>query len=121
MRKQIALYIYNENLLRKDQPLLVGLSGGADSVALLCVLQELGYQLHALHCNFHLRGNESDRDELFVTELCRRRSIPLSIKHFCTREYAQEHHTSIEMAARDLRYEWFRAEIKGTGDRKSVV
>ena len=115
MRKQIALYIYNENLLRKDQPLLVGLSGGADSVALLCVLQELGYQLHALHCNFHLRGNESDRDELFVTKLCRRRSIPLSIKHFCTREYAQEHHTSIEMAARDLRYEWFRAEIKGTG------
>ena len=98
---------------------IVALSGGADSVSLLFVLKhlehELGIGVEAAHCNFHLRGNESDRDELFVTELCRRRSIPLSIKHFCTREYAQEHHTSIEMAARDLRYEWFRAEIKGTG------
>lgn len=121
MRKRVALYIYNEKLLRKEQPVLVALSGGADSVALLCILQDLGYSLHALHCNFHLRGDESNRDEEFVKRLCEKRSIALTIRHFQTLKYAQEHHTSVEMAARDLRYEWFRDEIKKQGAQGIAV
>ena len=104
---QVDLYIRNRKLLSKGRPVLVALSGGADSVALLCVLHELGYSLHALHCNFHLRGEESDRDESFVTRLCRKLNVPLSVKHFDTREFALLHHMSIEMAARDLRYRYF--------------
>lgn len=77
--KRIADYIAAGRLLAADVPVIVALSGGADSVALLCVLRELGYALHAVHCNFHLRGAESDRDEAFVRDLCERLLVPLSV------------------------------------------
>lgn len=86
---------------------LVALSGGADSVALLRMLHQQGVEIAALHCNFHLRGEESDRDENFVSDLCQKLDIPLYIKHFDARSFAAEHHISIEMAARELRYAWF--------------
>jgi len=86
---------------------LVALSGGADSVALLRMLVEQGAETEALHCNFHLRGKESDRDENFVTQLCQKLGTPLHVKHFDTYSYAKEHGISVEMAARELRYEWF--------------
>lgn len=87
--------------------ILVALSGGADSVALLCLLQTLGYECEAAHCNFHLRGEESDRDETFVRQLCAKRQVPLHTIHFDTLRTAEERHISTEMAARELRYEWF--------------
>lgn len=93
---------------------IVALSGGADSVALFRILSELGYQLKAVHCNFHLRGAESDRDELFVRELCDAHKIDLEVVHFDTEKYAVGHGLSIEMAARELRYDYFertRAEM----------
>lgn len=93
--------------LAPEARLLVALSGGADSVALLLALHELGYQVVALHCNFELRGTESDADEAFCRRLCRKAGIPLNVKHFRTRSYAQRHTISLEMAARQLRYEWF--------------
>ena len=86
---------------------LVALSGGADSVALLCMLHGQGDDIEALHCNFQLRGEESERDEHFVTDLCHRLGIPLHVKRFDTQYYAREQGISIEMAARTLRYEWF--------------
>ena len=87
---------------------LVAVSGGADSVALLLALHErIPSSIEALHCNFHLRGEESDRDEEFVSQLCKRIGVNLHIKHFATREYATEKSISIEMAARELRYQWF--------------
>ena len=70
-------------------------------------MKEAGYRIHAAHCNFHLRGEESDRDEAFCQALCERLDIPLHLAHFDTHEYAALHQVSIEMAARELRYRWF--------------
>lgn len=91
---------------------MVALSGGADSVALLLVLHDMGYKVEALHCNFHLRGAESNRDEQFATTLCKEKGITLFTQDFDTLAYAQSHKISIEMAARDLRYEWFGKMLK---------
>ena len=107
MKEKVRKYIEANQILTPDGLVLVAVSGGADSIALLIVLQQLGYSVQALHCNFHLRGKESDRDERFVSAFCRQKDIPLLIRHFDTREYAAQHNISIEMAARDLRYEWF--------------
>ena len=73
MIEKVRKYIQSNQILSQQELVLVGVSGGADSVALLIVLQQLGYTIQALHCNFHLRGEESDRDERFVSELCRQR------------------------------------------------
>ena len=143
--RKISQYIEDRQLFFPGAKILVALSGGADSVALLRVLLQLGYSCAAAHCNFHLRGAESDRDEAFVRGLCQKFGVPLSVIHFDTQAYAVQKGLSIEMAARELRYEWFentRKEIHADfiavahhrddsvetfllnlirGDRKSVV
>ena len=106
-KHRVQKYIECKKLLLPGQKVLVALSGGADSVALLSVLSALGYRCIAAHCNFHLRGEESDRDEAFVKDLCKRQSITLHTKHFNTTDYAYSQGISIEMAARELRYQWF--------------
>ncbi|KAA6343950.1 tRNA(Ile)-lysidine synthase [termite gut metagenome] len=118
--RQVAQYIKQEKLLLSAGKVLVALSGGADSVALLRVLLSLGYDCEAAHCNFRLRGEESDRDEAFVRELCRELHIPLHIASFETSQYAKEKRISIEMAARELRYHWF-AEIKETSGASAIA
>ena len=107
MWSKVDTYTKKHNLLNTNDLYLVALSGGADSVALLLWMQEAGYRIHAAHCNFHLRGEESDRDEAFCQALCQRLDIPLHLAHFDTHEYAALHQVSIEMAARELRYRWF--------------
>ena len=107
MWSKVDVYIKKYNLLNANDLYLVALSGGADSVALLLLLKEHGFNVHAAHCNFHLRGAESDRDEAFCVELCQHLGIELHRVHFDTREYAELHKVSIEMAARELRYSWF--------------
>lgn len=87
--------------------LLLALSGGADSVALLLMLLDQGITPVAAHCNFHLRGSESDRDEAFVRQLCKEHGVRLMVKHFDTTGEATATGESIEMAARRLRYAWF--------------
>ena len=105
--KRIGEYIERRGLLGREDLHLVAVSGGADSVCLLLVLRELGFRVEAVHCNFRLRGAESDRDEVFVKELCDRQGVELHLTHFDTRAYAELHRVSIEMAARDLRYRYF--------------
>ena len=107
MWSKVGDYIKKHKLLNVNDLYLVALSGGADSVALLLLLKEAGYNVHAAHCNFHLRGAESDRDEAFCVELCQQLGVELHRAHFDTREYAELHKVSIEMAARELRYKWF--------------
>ena len=107
MFRRVSTYIRQRDLLALNQPVLVAISGGADSVALLDVLHRAGYTCIAAHCNFHLRGTESDRDEAFVRELCATMGVSLEVAQFNTISYAKEKGIGNEQAARDLRYAWF--------------
>lgn len=115
LEDRVEAFIRKEGLLTKEGLHLVALSGGADSVALLRVLLSLDYRVEAVHCNFHLRGDESNRDEQFVKNLCTQLSIPIHLIHFDTIEYATLHQVSIEMAARELRYRYFNQLLKDLG------
>ena len=105
--RKISDFIKGNNLLDNAARYLVALSGGADSVALLLSMKRLGFDVEAVHCNFHLRGEESNRDELFCESLCKSENIRFHRVHFDTQAHAQLHHISIEMAARELRYSYF--------------
>lgn len=111
----------DRQLLPPSSKPLVALSGGADSVALLRLLEQSGFEFEAAHCNFHLRGEEANRDQQFVESLCRQRNIPLHVAHFQTSEYALQKGISIEMAARELRYRFFEETLKNQGLTHIVV
>ena len=125
MLRRVQKYIRDKELLEKGDRVLVCVSGGADSVALLDVLQRGGYECVVAHCNFHLRGEESDRDERFVREVIGERlkakGEKLWVKDFDTVGYAQEKGISIEMAARELRYRWFAEVAAETGCKAIAV
>jgi tRNA(Ile)-lysidine synthase len=87
--------------------ILVACSGGIDSVVLAYLLKDLGEDMGLAHCNFGLRGKESDDDQLFVVELSERWNIPVFAESFETKKYAEIHKVSTQMAARNLRYQWF--------------
>ncbi|MDR0371783.1 MAG: tRNA lysidine(34) synthetase TilS, partial [Prevotellaceae bacterium] len=102
-------------------PVITGFSGGGDSVALLHILNRLGYKCVAAHCNFHLRSAESDRDETFCRIFAEKSGIPFEKTDFETTAYAAREHVSIEMAARMLRYDWFEAIRKRYGAQAVAV
>ena len=120
-KEVIQRTIERGGLFAPQSKLLVALSGGADSVALLRVLLQLGYPCEAAHCNFHLRGEESNRDEAFVRTLCQSLHIKLHVVHFDTLAHAKEHQQSIEMAARELRYTWFSSLLKADDSLKHIA
>lgn len=119
----VHTYIIKHHLLEADgQPVVVGLSGGADSVALLALLVRLGYRCVALHCNFHLRGEEAERDARFAEQFAKEQlGIPFYRTDFDTARYAAHHHLSIEMAARELRYAWFEQMRERVGAQAIAV
>lgn len=87
--------------------LILALSGGIDSMVLADMLLQAEADFVVAHCNFHLRGEESDGDEQFVRDYAEKNGLTIYVKQFETEVYAKEHGISIEMAARDLRYAWF--------------
>ena len=106
--EKVKNFIRQHHLLQEGERVVVGLSGGPDSVCLARLLDTLGYQVVAAHCNFHLRGDESMRDEQFVVSLCEERGWKLHQTHLDTTAYARQQGISIEMAAREYRYDWFK-------------
>ncbi len=121
MLEHLKQYIKENNLIAKGDKIIVALSGGIDSMVLTHLMKEYGNHFVAAHCNFHLRDIESDGDEQFVTKYCLENGIKCHVKHFNTKEYAQEKNISIEMAARELRYTWFEELKQELGYDKIAV
>lgn len=121
MLKEFKSFVEKHNLVVGGDRILLALSGGIDSMVLAKLLILYSQQTTAnsqrsivisfAHCNFHLRGDDSNRDENFVRKFAEENNIPLFVKHFDTELYAKENSLSIEMAARELRYSWFK-ELK---------
>ena len=105
-------YIKTKNLFQPKDKLLLAVSGGVDSVVLCELCKQAGYNFVIAHCNFQLRGAESERDENFVKALAEKYAVEIFIKKFDTEKYATENKLSIQVAARELRYNWF-SELMG--------
>ena len=98
----------NTNLpFLKEKKLLLATSGGIDSMVLLHLCHQLQLDVRVAHCNFQLRGHESDEDEAFVKSQCENLDILVFVNHFDTKAYAEQQKLSIQIVARNLRYEWF--------------
>ena len=93
----------------------VACSGGVDSVVLLHLMYEQKKDVGILHCNFHLRGESSNGDEAFVRELAAELNVPVRVKEFETKKYSQENKINTQLAARELRYNWFKEVIDNEG------
>jgi tRNA(Ile)-lysidine synthase len=105
--EKFSQFIKAENLFQQKDRLLLAVSGGVDSVVLCDLCKKAGYDFVIAHCNFQLRSAESDADELFVKELAAKYSVDFYTRKFDTEKYAAEYKLSIQVAARNLRYEWF--------------
>jgi tRNA(Ile)-lysidine synthase len=99
-------FLRSENISAESE-ILLGISGGIDSMVMLDLFLRAGYLVSAAHCNFRLRGSESEQDMAFVSEYCSTYNILLHIESFDTESYASENGISVQMAARELRYSWF--------------
>ena len=121
MLGQFQAYINRCHLIAEGDRLVLALSGGIDSMVLADMLLKAELYFVVAHCNFHLRGVESDGDEKFVRDYAERSGIQCFVKHFETEKYAAEQGISIEMAARDLRYAWFEELRQQLGYDKIAV
>lgn len=106
-------HIQENKLFQPQNRLLVAVSGGVDSVVLCDLLKKRGFNFAIAHCNFQLRGADSDLDEKFVTQIANHYSVSCFVKKFDTEMYAASHKLSIQVAARELRYQWFKEIISG--------
>ncbi|MES2416793.1 MAG: tRNA lysidine(34) synthetase TilS [Bacteroidota bacterium] len=100
-------FIEKNRLFTKKDKILLAVSGGKDSVLMVQLFKLSGYQFSIAHCNFNLRNDESQRDETFVRLLAKSLEVPFYVAHFDTVAYSKTHQVSIQMAARELRYQWF--------------
>ena len=115
MITQFVKNIEKTKLFGPDQSVILAVSGGMDSVVMAHLFYRSGYQFALAHCNFKLRGNDSELDELFVKELADKLNVPFYCKSFNTKLFAKTQKVSIQMAARDLRYRWFEELRKSEG------
>lgn len=120
LEQQVKDFIAEQQMPAPPARLIVGVSGGADSLATLAVLSALGYDCVAAHCNFHLRGEESDRDRRHVMEVTKALNIDVCVKDFDVNARCAATGESLEMACRELRYAWF-AELIDTIGAVSVA
>ncbi|NOY96040.1 MAG: tRNA(Ile)-lysidine synthetase, partial [Chlorobi bacterium] len=107
MLNKLTEFINKQRLFEPQQKILLAVSGGVDSMVMLFLFEQSGFNYSVAHCNFQLRGGESKQDEQFVKEYVNRLGVRLHTKQFDTEDYAKVNGISIEMAARDLRYEYF--------------
>ena len=121
MLEQFLAYINRYNLIAEGEKIVLALSGGIDSMVLADLLLKAKVEFIAAHCNFHLRGEESNGDDWFVRKFAEKRGIQCFVKHFETEKYAAKYGISIEMAARDLRYAWFEQLRQQLGYDKIAV
>ncbi len=113
MIEKFKQYIATEELFDPEKDtILLTVSGGIDSVVLCELFYQSKYKFAIAHCNFHLRGEDSNEDELFVMKLAEHYNVPFYCQHFDAKGYAEEQGISIQMAARDLRYEWFKKMLE---------
>jgi len=115
MLKEFEEFIRSGKLFEKQDKILLAVSGGRDSVAMTDLFIRSGYHCAIAHCNFNLRGRESDEDEVFTKKLAEKYHCKFYAKEFPTEEYAQEKRMSVQMAARELRYAWFEELLVETG------
>ena len=109
MKEKLDKYIKQHHLFKREDKLILAISGGADSVALACLLKALNCNFIMAHCNFGLRKEESDSDEVFVKKLAKKLNVECVTSNFDTQNFATQNKLSIQMAARELRYKWFEA------------
>lgn len=107
MKTVVEKYIAEQGLIASGHRVLVAVSGGADSTVLAHVLKSLGYEIAVAHCNFQLRGDESDGDEAAVRELAQLLGVEFHVKAFDTKSQVESSGKSVQMVARELRYDWF--------------
>jgi tRNA(Ile)-lysidine synthase len=115
MIDELISYINEKELFSSEDKVLLAVSGGIDSVVMSRLFSEAGYDFGIAHCNFGLRGEESDADEKFVRKLARKAKAPCYVKYFDTEQFAEDHSLSIQMAARELRYNWFEELASAEG------
>lgn len=115
MQEKLEAFVSENNLFCKNDRILIALSGGVDSVVLAHLMLKANYDIALAHCNFHLREEESNRDEAFVRSWAEKNGVRLFVKEFDTFAYMKENKLSLEMAARDLRYQWFDSLLKEYG------
>jgi tRNA(Ile)-lysidine synthase len=115
MLKAFKKFVVAEGLFVPEDKILLAVSGGMDSLVMTELFRKAGFHYGIAHCNFMLRGDDSEKDELFVAGIAREHHVPFFSNRFRTAAYAQEHGISIQMAARVLRYEWFREIMQGNG------
>ena len=112
MSKELEQLFLSETNLYKDCKFLLAVSGGVDSMVLANLFLSNKLNFSIAHCNFHLRGKESDNDEIFISKWCLENNIELFVKKFTTEDYCKNNKITIQMGARKLRYEWFGDLIK---------
>lgn len=120
MLERFKHHIHSSGLLDTGKDYLLAISGGIDSVALAHLLMQAGFSIRLVHCNFQLRGAESEEDEQFIRNLGDSLEVDVKIKRFDTLPYKKNFGVSTQMAARELRYAWFQ-ELVHAGEGEAVI